>query len=93
MPIVKIIKVDQFVTCLTVLPWNTKGKIVRNLPLCNAITKRYQRYILSHHECPGVNGTRADLVAAMTKEIVEHCRRVLANGAIRQQAADVIGWE
>lgn len=50
-----------------------------------------------------VERTRAGLAAAreqgriggrrrvMTTDIVEHCRRMLANGATRQQAADVIG--
>lgn len=27
----------------------------------------------------------------MTPEVVDHCRRMLANGATRQQVADVIG--
>lgn len=29
----------------------------------------------------------------MTKEVVERCRQMLANGSTRQQIADVIGGE
>jgi DNA invertase Pin-like site-specific DNA recombinase len=51
-----------------------------------------------------VERTRAGLAAAreqgsiggrrrvMTEEVVERCRRMLENGATRQQVADVIGW-